>query len=62
MISIKNYLLKKKDLKKEPSTRFFRNQNRTIILSFKKAVLLYILSIKTYDIRKWRQVEFKKEL
>jgi len=34
---------------------------RTIILSFKKAVV-YILSTKKKDIRKWRQVEFKKGL
>jgi len=33
----------------------------TIILPFKKAVV-YILSIKKYGIRKWRQVEFKKGL
>jgi len=38
--------------KKAPSTgRSFHNQNITIILSFKKIV--YILSIKKYDIRKW---------
>jgi len=40
---------------------FFHNQNRTIILPFKKAVV-YIFSIKKYDIMKWRQVEFKKGL
>jgi len=40
---------------------YLHNQNRTIILSFKKAVV-YILSTKKYDIRKWRQVEFKKGL
>jgi len=41
--------------------RSFHNQNRRIIiLSFKK-VVLYIFSIKKYDIRKWRQVEFKKK-
>jgi len=50
-----------------PNTCSFHNQNRTIILSFKsllksKKVVLYILSIKKYNIRKWRQVEFKKEL
>jgi len=44
-----------------PSTRFFRNQNRSIILPFKKTVV-YIFSTKKYDIRKWRQVEFKKGL
>jgi len=35
----------KKDQKKAPSTRSFQNQNRTIILPFKKAVV-YILSTK----------------
>jgi len=45
--------------KKAPSTRSFHNQNRIIILPFKKAVV-YIFSIKKYDIRKWCQVEFKK--
>jgi len=51
MIFMKNYLFKKKKIKKAPSTRSFQNQNRTIILSFKKLVL-HILSIKGYDIRK----------
>jgi len=54
MIFIKNYLFSKKDKKR----RQVHNQNRTIILFFKKAVL-YILSIQKYDIRYWRQVEFK---
>jgi len=35
----------KKKVKKAPSTRSFQNQNRTIILSFKKAVV-YIFSTK----------------
>jgi len=44
IISIKNYLFKKKGKKKAPRASF-QNQNRTIILSFKKAVV-YIFSIK----------------
>jgi len=44
-----------------PSTHSFQNQNRTIILPFKKAVA-YTLSTKKNDIKKWRQVEFKKGL
>jgi len=43
---------KKKVKKGAKYTLFSHNQNRTIILSFKK--VLYILSIKKYDIRKWR--------
>jgi len=59
MISIKNYFFLKKV--KKANTRSFYNQNRTIILSFKKAVV-YILFIKKYNIRKWCQTEFKKGL
>jgi len=43
----------KKGKKKAPSTRSFHNQNKIMILSFKK-VVVYIFSIKKYDIRKWR--------
>jgi len=44
-----------------PSTRSFHNQNRTIILPFKKTVVC-ILSTQKYKIKKWRQVEFNKGL
>jgi len=37
--TIKNYIFKKKGKKKVPSTRSFQNQNRTIILPFKKTVV-----------------------